>query len=386
MDLITVNLQSTNRESATRGKVESLIVAWNQKTTINPSLRASVLRKTSSISTPAELGSLVRSQTPFRIAFPLLLHRSFINFRRNSTAIVARTTNVLGYAITLTLFFAPLKSDFYSVQTRMGFIQEFAPLYFVGMLQCVAVYPSERDVFYHEHDDNAYSVEAFFLQYTAAEVPFEIVTSLLFAVLTVLAAGLHRTPSLFFAVAFNAFAIVSCGESLGIIFITLFAHTGFAVNVMSVFLSVAMLMGGVMSLKVPAFLQAFNHLSPVKWSIGNLAPYTLDGVVFTCTAGQKSADGTCPIATGRDALRLYNLDKRAGIQLGALAICLVAYRSLAYLVLKARRTQWGDWDWSHLVRLRITERESIQVRGDGTTENTVRGGNAGPLKNRGSRT
>ena len=282
--------------------------------------------------------------TPFRIAFPVLMHRSFINFRRNITAVVARTTQVLGFAVILTLFFAPLKSDLDSVNSRLGFIQEFTPLYFVGMLQCVAVYPKERDVFYREHDDNAYSVEAFFLQYTLAEVPFEIVTSILFAVLTVLAAGLQRTTSLFFIVAFNAFATVSCGESLGIMFNTLFSHTGFAVNVTSVFLSVATMMSGVMSLNIPAFLQAFNYLSPIKWSLGNLAPYTLRGVKFTCQDYQRLPNGQCPINTGEDVLRQYNFETNAGLNLAALAICVVVYRIVAFLVLKAKRTRWAIWD------------------------------------------
>ena len=279
--------------------------------------------------------------TPFRIAFPILLHRSFINFRRNPPSIVARTTQVLGFAICVTLFFAPLQSDYYSVQSRLGFIQEFAPLYFVGMLQNVAVYPDEKAVFYREHDDNAYSVEAFFLQYTLAEIPFEVFTSILFAVLTVLAAGLHRTVSLCFIVAFNAFAIVSCGESVGIIFNTLFNHTGFAVNVTSVVLSVAQIMGGVMSLHIPSFLQAFNHLSPVKWSIGNLAPYTLAGVHFSCTKEQQLPNGQCPITDGEDVLNLYNLKGNAGLNLMAVGICAVVYRMLAFLILKAKRTRWA---------------------------------------------
>ena len=343
LDLITVNLQNATKESTSREKVRSLVMEWTNTDNIKTNLE----QTNSRIATPAELGSLARSMTPFRIAFPLLMHRSFINFRRNSTAIVARTTQVLGFAVILTLFFAPLQFDLYSVQTRLGFIQEYASLYFVGMLQCVAVYPAERDVFYREHDDNAYSVEAFFLQYTLAELPFEIFTSIIFGVLAVLAAGLHRTASLTFIVAFNAFAIVSCGESLGIVFNTLFAHTGFAVNVTSVFLSLAMLMGGVMSLHIPPFLQAFNHLSPIKWSIGNLAPYTLRGVTFTCTATQKTPDGQCPIPTGEDALRLYGLDTNAGLNLLALGVCTVVYRMLAFLVLKAARSrwEWRGWEW-----------------------------------------
>ncbi|KAL9104337.1 MAG: hypothetical protein Q9163_000683 [Psora crenata] len=329
LDLISMNYQNQTKEVASREKVRSLILSWDQS-------RPKLNRAMSKIATPAELGSLVRGMTPMRIALPILLHRSFINFRRNMTAVVARITQVLGFAIVLALFFAPLKDDLNSVNARLGFIQEFTALYFVGMLQCVAVYPNERDVFYREHDDNAYSVEAFFIQYTLAEVPFEIVTSILFAVLTVLGAGLHRTASLFFIVAFNAFAIVSCGESLGIMFNTLFSHTGFAVNVTSVFLSVGTMMAGVMSLNIPSFLQAFNHLSPLKWSLGNLAPYSLRGVKFRCTDYQRLSNGQCPINTGEDVLGQYNFQTNAGLNLLALGICAVIYRMVAFLVLKGR--------------------------------------------------
>lgn len=45
---------------------------------------------------------------------------------------------VVGYGIVMALFFAPLKQDYYSIQTRLGFIQEVSPLYFVGVLQNVA--------------------------------------------------------------------------------------------------------------------------------------------------------------------------------------------------------------------------------------------------------
>ena len=333
LDLITVNLQNSKKEATSREKVKSLILQWDHsERPLDPTI--------SHIATPAELGSLARSMTPFRIAFPILLHRSSINFRRNPPSIVARTTQVLGYAVCLTLFFAPLQSDYYSVQSRLGFVQEFAALYFVGMLQNVAVYPDEKAVFYREHDDNAYSVEAFFLQYTLAEIPFEVLTALVGAVLTVLAAGLHRSVSLFFIVAFNVFAIVNCGESVGIIFNTLFNHTGFAVNVTSVVLSIAQIMGGVMSLSIPSFLQAFNHLSPVKFLIGNLAPYTLADVHFSCTKEQQLPNGQCPVADGKDVLKLYNLDGNARLNLLAVGICVVVYRVLAFLVLKVRRTRW----------------------------------------------
>jgi hypothetical protein len=213
------------------------------------------------------------------------------------------------------------------------------------VLQNVAVYPGERDVFYRDYDDRIYGVEAFFLTYTAIETPFEIISSIIFAVLTCLACGLERTASVFFIITFNAFCIVSCGESLGIAFNSLFTHTGFSVNCMSVFLSVAQVMGGVLSLSVPPFLQAFNHLSPIKYAVANMAPYTLHNQRFTCEDWLKLPNGKCPIETGEQALDLYHLNKNPEMNLMALGICAIVYRILAYVILKAVKERWVGRLW-----------------------------------------
>lgn len=151
-----------------------------------------------------------------------------------------------------------------------------------------------------------------------------------------MAVGLPRTPTMLFLEAYNCFCLLSCGESLGVIFNTFFDHSGFAVSATSVILSLALMMAGVLSTDLPAFLQAFNHLSPAKWSLGNLAVYTLRGQSFTCTPAQQLAGGACPIATGEQVLRLYNLDVRPELYVMALGICCVAYRAVAYVLLKAK--------------------------------------------------
>lgn len=209
LDLITIDLQQSRREEATRSRVRDLINSWS-----SGDFTKAIIPTT--ISTPAELGSLVRKSSGFFSAYPILVHRASINFRRQPDLLLARTMQVLGLAIILALFFAPLKHDYYSVQNRFGFIQEFCAFYFVGMLQNVAVYPNEKDVFYRENDDGIYSVEAFFAQYTTLEIPFEIFTSFIFAILTDLATGLPRNAQVFFVCFFNCFCIINCGESLGI--------------------------------------------------------------------------------------------------------------------------------------------------------------------------
>ncbi|KAK8227206.1 ABC transporter-like protein [Phyllosticta capitalensis] len=344
LDLITIDLQHVEREAASREKVASIVASWSSRP--KPPSKDPNASPLGTAATPAELGSLARTTTPFHIAYPILVRRAFLNFSRQPNVIAARVMQVVGLGIILALFFAPLGHDYASVQSRIGFVLEIPALYFVGMLQNVATYPSERDVFAREHDDGAYSVEAFFAQYCSLEIPFLTFASLLFSLLTALStygvsAGAAHVAQLYFVYAFNAFCIVSCGESVGIAFNTLFAHTGFAVNITSVFLSVAQVMSGVMSINMPEFLQAMNWLSPAKYAVANLAPYSLRGVRFDCAADQRGADGQCIVSDGEQVLKLYKLDHDPGTMLAALGACTVVYRAAAYLLLKARRERWG---------------------------------------------
>ncbi|RMJ24121.1 ABC transporter [Aspergillus sp. HF37] len=72
-NLITIDLQQEDREATTRERVQRLIANWGKKA-------QELSRTTSQIATRAELGSLRRQMLPFRITFPLVLHRSANNF------------------------------------------------------------------------------------------------------------------------------------------------------------------------------------------------------------------------------------------------------------------------------------------------------------------
>ncbi|OIW26869.1 ABC transporter [Coniochaeta ligniaria NRRL 30616] len=362
LDLITIDLQQEDREAETREKVRLLIEAWTTEARHHPNDQTAKPRlpdieeeeptssklphsssstKQHTLASPAELGALVRSPSPLHTSLPILLHRATINFLRQPPLLLARTMQVVGFGAVLTLFMAPIRHDVYSVQNRVGFVQQTGALYFVGMLQNVAVYPAERDVFYREQDDGVYGVAAFALVYTLPEIPGEVLSALLFGCLGVLAIGLPRTVDMYFVACFVCFCIVSCGESLGIMFNTLFgSHTGFAVNLTSIFLSVAQIMGGVMSIDMPELFKAFNYLSPINYAVRAFAPFSLRDVVFTCTTAQRMPDGRCPIENGMQVLQLYKLDVDAVANVAALAGCTVVYRLVAWVLLKLVRTRW----------------------------------------------
>ncbi|CUS12557.1 unnamed protein product [Tuber aestivum] len=335
LDLVTVDLQQSDREAATRVVVEGLIERFDHKEALHSK------EPEREIALPAELGSMKRGRASFIVAYPILVSRGLLNLRRQPMLVIDRIMQVVGMAVVITLYFAPLKNDYFSVQNRLGLIQQIMPLYFIGMLQNVVLYPLERDVFYREHDDRSYGVTPFFLAYLTNELPFAILTAHLFSLLCVFAVGLPRTITMFYVMTYNTFCIVSCGESLGIFFNTLFRHTGFSVNVTSTVLCIAVFMSGIMSIDVPAPLEAFNNLSPLKYSTRSLTPYSLDGVTFTCTPSQRLPSGNCPIETGKQALQLYGLDVDPKWNLVALAVVMVVYRAVAFVMLKLQRMQLG---------------------------------------------
>ncbi|KIV99856.1 uncharacterized protein PV09_08524 [Verruconis gallopava] len=371
VDLITIDLQETQREATSRERVVRLTEAWKNELSLsqkvegkshdstmsvmnvisttsstemiteshtNPGALEELASCTASISTPAELGALCRSSIPLGKILPVLLHRSITNFRRQPHLLIARTMQVMGLAILLTLFLAPLGDDFASVQNHVGFVQNISAFYFIGVLQNLAVYPAERDVFYLENDDGLYGVEAFILCYTLLEIPYDVSSCLLAGVFCVFAVGLSNSATVYFVYAFSCFSIVCSGESLGLIFNTLFArHPGLAINIPTVLVALAQVLAGSMSVDMPGFLKKMNLLSPCRYAIRAVAHYAILPKTFTCNNEQRLPDGECAISTGQQVLDLYDLNGPAAVNVALLAVLVVAYRVVAWFALRLAR-------------------------------------------------
>jgi hypothetical protein len=103
-------------------------------------------------------------------------------------------------------------------------------------------------------------------------------------------------------------------------------------------------MSGILSTHMPAFLSGVNYVSPIRYAIRNLAPYSLRPITFTCDEQQRLPDGSCTINTGYDVLNLYNLNVEPGWEILALGMCALVYRVMAYLLLKVKRSRWEGWE------------------------------------------
>ncbi|KAI1390767.1 P-loop containing nucleoside triphosphate hydrolase protein [Hypoxylon trugodes] len=321
---------------------------------------------------PAEL--LQREASPFWCQYGSLLRRSMTHHFRTEDVIISRFVQAFSYGVLLTLFFAPLRYNQAGVQTHAGYIQLVASLLSVGLLQNAVVYPAERDIFYYERADKASSVEGFLLQYTTLEIGSELIASLIFSVLAVFAAGLPRTVQMYFIVVYNTFLLLNCGESLGIIFFTIFDHGGFALTVASLVLTIVEIMSGVITPDVPAFIRAITYISPTFHGVSNLLPFALRGSVFFCDPNELAADGSCAVTTGEEVLDLFHMNVSTTRGLVGLAVCVVVYRLIAYILLKAKFFSFRERLASLRVRMFGKSNESGYLVGGsriGTPDNHV---------------
>ncbi|KAK0385457.1 hypothetical protein NLU13_7933 [Sarocladium strictum] len=258
-----------------------------------------------------------------------LLRRAATNTCRQPQLVLSRFMQSSGVALIFTIFFAPLGNNYSSIQDRFGLFQQLGGFYIIGMLTNAAVYPFERDVAYSEIQDGLYCVEHFLASYTVFELPFEVINSLFLGFLLVFAVGLPRTVASYFIATLSGFTGLSCGESLGIMFNTLFSHTGFAMNMMGILMALANTMAGVLSLNMPVLFTSFNYLSPIRYQVRAVAYYSLVNQTFDCNLDQG-----CPILTGDEALQLYHFDSDPIYSILGMVLCVLIYRLLAWLLLR----------------------------------------------------
>nr|QFR37221.1 ABC transporter [Cyberlindnera americana] len=282
--------------------------------------------------TTVDFSFLYKKEQSFSVVFRPVLERQIQVLMRNPDVIYSRVVQLLVLGVVHSLYFAPLKNGSDSILNRLGLIQEVLNVYFAGLFNNMSFYPGEKDTFYQEYEDRIYSPGVFMGVYLLTEVPFEIIPTFIFSIFIVLVIGLPRTARMFFTMFYMSLLSLNCGESVGIIFNSIFDHIGIAMNFLSNVIVVAIFMGGTMSLHMPILFRAFNYISPLKWAVLALAKLGFEGQVFQCVNGST----TCELSTGEQVLSQYGLKSNYSTDMGAIAAITIVYRLIAWLVLELK--------------------------------------------------
>jgi hypothetical protein len=290
------------------------------------------------------------------IAYPILLHRSFTNGIRQPVLFYNRITQCMFFGLILACFYAPCNQDTQaSIQNRIGLIYNLTVVNFIGMLNCVAAFPQERDIFIREFYDDTYPAYAFVLSYYSIAIPLTVFAAMALCLIaawsTSLLSSFHDTMQFSYIV----WIYVMTGEAIGVIFCLLLKQVGFAVNIMSAVLPILGIMCGFISLNIPKILEMIAKVWPNTWGSYIYANIVFRGLTFQCDGSdtnnnyyyQATNSTTCALQTGEDVLELYNFTSANpffGIPLHYLMMTILF---IVYFVLSFVAVQWKAWKLLH---------------------------------------
>lgn len=147
--------------------------------------------------------------------------------------------------------------------------------------------------------------------------------------------GLQLEVDKFFIYLFTIFINVTIGESIGIIFSSLFKSVDNSLPFANVLLATMVFMNGLFTLNLPYALQIINYASSHRYSTRLLTINEFEGLVITCTSSELLSNGNCPYTNGEQILELYNFTSESKwFELGLMVALAVIYRIIGYFVLR----------------------------------------------------
>ncbi|GAA5902258.1 hypothetical protein JCM8208_007242 [Rhodotorula glutinis] len=333
LDAISLNYASAAAEERSRQRVDRLVAAWKTE-----SGACDVDELEPAAAAPSSSNRSARLQsTPFHKAFPVVLRRSFLNLRRQPDIFVARLANPVFLSLLFWLFFARLGYGPSSAQDRIGLLQETTALPFVGMLSCLAIFPFERALYFHEFKSSArHSVTTFLAAYTVQETITWLVSSLPWAIVFIYGMNLQQGGRRFVEYWISSWALLSVGESIGICFSALTTNGGLAVSLVSAGLTLLGQVNGIVSATVPHWLQIIAWISPMKPQAFVVTINEFAGLTFRCDEAQL-ASGACIAATGEQVLDTFSFPySGTGKYMSILMSLVVIWRLMAWAALRAK--------------------------------------------------
>lgn len=335
IDLISYNTSNHFLEYNTKARVEFLSESWKCIDETSIPQNSVILNNRKDVQ--KIFHAVIKEPAGFLTGFVVLVKRQWIGLIRNKDILFGRISLVVGLAIILSLFFARLKDNTTSVQDRLGLIQQFTALYFTGVLNNVASYPQQRDYFYAEYNDDVVGLNSFFFSYLALEIPFEIISSLIFAIMVVFVIGLQSSASLFFTAFYCTILVVNAGESLGISFNTAFNHAGFALNIILIFCSIGVAMAGLLAMTLDNFSKSLNYLSPLHYCVMLVANNVFTPALkLTCTSLERLPNGECQYTNGSEVLEAFDLEVNQEIYFIMIAVVVILQRIISWVFLRVK--------------------------------------------------
>lgn len=343
LDLMTVDPRSEEAEKESKDRLETLTQAWtNSEDLTNTLKQVQEEKEARALNLNAEKEEKMyslRSALPAYKAYPILVRRAYRNLLRDPQAALTRFTQVMAFAVIMTICFLRIDNDQTGVQNKLGFLYEVLSLLFVGQLNAIAMFPGERNVFYRERIDGLYGTTTFMLSYMSIEIPLDLISVAGCSCLTYFVIGLSLEDAWRFFVFYGvALAFLFTGETVGLFLCSLFYDVGIANMLSAVMFSLFLLMSGYFrgASSLPYPLRYANYGLITYYGAEVLAVNEFHELDLDCEPSQ-AVNGTCTYANGDAVIDSLNFDvDRLWPYFGAIWALTIIYRFVAFMTLKLK--------------------------------------------------
>ena len=316
LDLVSIDYSSEEQRNASETQIQKLVTNWRTQETF--------------YSTEV-ICNLYPTAKHSNSSFSLLLWRSWVNSIRNTFAFKIKLGTSIFFALVLGAIYSKSTNDQSGIQDKIGILFFISiNMAFSNVIGIINLFVHEKLLVQKEIKSGFYSLPAYYISKILIEIPFTLISPIIFSLIIYWMVGLNSQIDCFFM-----FLLIIIIESIVAMFMGIFVSglsssieiaTAIAPPLNIVFFMFA---GVFINLKnLPKWLQFFPKISFIHWVFESLAINQFKGQTFECNSGSKMC-----LHTGDQVLQMYSLTDSLNTCLLSLSGIGIVFLCLGYFAL-----------------------------------------------------